>query len=289
MTTPTDVISKAIDTAIAGDVRPLYDRLTRNSGLPGPRVNEAVLEAFAEDCKVRGARADKLILTMATLDPDAAPGGMPHEFLPVCGVTAIGLRAAADDAAYRAFLGPLHDCAEDLRFRVRDAVVAALAHIGSRRGDALAADVAPWMDGLFHAAAVVEAIAQPPWLTQIADPTQAIARFDEAFACARDAPRAAARYPGYKSLLNALSSSPRALAGRFGVPVFDMLVRWTACKDPVLREAIEKNLVGSRLAGRFAPEVLRVRKALKETTAPARNPDHYFGPTRGRGKKEKAR
>lgn len=282
-----DALTKAIDLAVSGNTRALYDALTRGSWLPGPRINEGLAQQFADEVRARGGRADKLVLAMGALDADEAPGSTPLEFLPVCAVAAMGARAAVDDAALEPMLAALHDLADDLRFRVRDGVVGALVAIGARRGDALAPLLASWTDGLFHAAAVMRALANDGWLTRLTRADDAIARMDEAYMLARDAPRAAARYPGHKSLVETLATTPRALAGRFGVPVFDMLVRWTATKEPFLRDAIEKNLTGSRMAGRFATEAARVRAALVETTAAPRNPDHYFGPTRGRGKKAK--
>ncbi len=274
-----------IDAAIAGDTRALFDRLTRGSGLPGVRVNDPLARAFADACAARGARADRLIAQMAGYDADEAPRATPLEFLPFCGVAAAAARACVDDAAVDATLTLLHEHADDLRFRVRDAVVAGLARIGEKRGDDLARRVAPWMDGYHHAAAVLYAMAQKEWCGSLMEVDVALARVDEAWILARDASRAAARYPGHKALLEALGMAPRALAARFGVPVFDLLVRWTQSKDPVMRGVIEENLGGTRLAGRFAPEIERVRAALRNTTAPARNPDHYVGPTRGRGRK----
>jgi hypothetical protein len=252
-----------IDLAIGGDTRALYDRLTRGSGLPGVRVNDALGRAFADACAARGARADKLIALMAGYDADEAPGATPLEFLPFCGVAAAAARACTDDAAFDATLTLLHEKADDLRFRVRDAVVAGLVRIGEKRGDLLATRVQPWMDGYFHAAAVLHAIAEQEWCSSLTKVEAPLARVDEAWVLAR------------------------ALAARFGVPVFDLLVQWTKSKDPVMREIIEKNLGGSRLAGRFAPELDRVRAALRGTEAPPRNPDHYVGPTRGRGRKQR--
>ena len=286
MSVTDDPLGRALDAAIAGDTRALYTLLARNSGLPGPRANDTLAVAFADACRARGKLADRVAIAMAALDADAAPGATPLEFIVACGVAALGARAAADDAVYPAMLERIHDVADDLRFRVRDHVVIALARIGERRGDALVEMVAPWMDGYFHAAAVVRALGMQPWLSSLSRVEALVLRLDEAFVLLRDAPRAAARYPGHKALVDVLSATPREAAARFGVPIFDMLVRWTATSDPVLREIIVKNLGGSRLAGRHASEIARVRVALEATTAPVRNPDHYVGPTRGRGRKK---
>jgi hypothetical protein len=216
------------------------------------------------------------------LTADEAPGASPLEFLPVCGVVALGARAASDVAIRERFVAEIHAHADDLRFRVRDAVIGALGRVGAVAGDALVNETATWMDGYFHAAAVLSAMGNDPWLPQIHDATGAVARLGEAFELARTAPRAAARYPGRKALVETLQRTPIAVALRFGVPVFDLFVRWTATDDPELRDVLSVIAANKRLGARFNSELERVRRALKATRAPPRNPDHDVGPTRDR-------
>jgi hypothetical protein len=182
-------------------------------------------------------------------------------------------------------LATLHECAGDLRFRVRECVAQALARIGEARGDALVHDLASWMDGFFHAAAVLQALSDAAWLAKIPTHTAVVERMDEAFALVKEATRASERYPGYKAVVDVLGVTPAAAAARFGVPIFDMLAGWSTVKEPMLREAIEKNLTGAKLAGRFAPEIARVRAALEATAPVRRDPRTDVGPTRGRGRK----
>ena len=283
-----EALAVALDAAIVGEGKshlPLFDLLGRNSGLPGPRANMGVVAAFAGECAVRGARADKLIVMMATLDADRAPGGTELEILPMCGISAIGERAATEPKAHRRMMQLLHECADDLRFRVRDCIPVALARIGQVRGDAFVAELAGWTNGFFHAAYVLIAMSDPLFMPEINDSAQAVARLDEAFQLAKGATRSTERYPGYKSLIDALSTAPGALATRFGVPVFDALVAWSTVKEPLLRAAIEKNLTLTRLTGRQAAEIARVRKALDASAPLRRDPLTYVGKTRGRGKK----
>jgi hypothetical protein len=277
-----DPLSRALDEAMAGRRGPLFDLLSRGSRLPGPRANGALAEAFAQACRSRGGRADGVALAMARLSADEAPGATSLEFLPTCGVVALAARATADAAVRSGFVAELHTLADDLRFRVREAVVDGLARIGAAVGDALVEETASWMDGYFHAAAVVRALARESWLTQLHVADGPVRRLDEAFALARDAPRAAARYPGHKALLEALAEAPPRVALRFGIPVLDLLDRWAAVKDPVLRELVAALLADGKLAGRFRPELEGVRRTLAATEPPVRNPDHDHGPSRDR-------
>lgn len=284
-----DALSRAIEEAIAGRRATLFDLLARGSRLPGPRMNEELADSFAQACRSRGARADDVAIAMARLDANEAPGATAREFLPVCGVYALAARAAGDQRSRERCVAELHAHADDTRFRVRDAVAAALARVGAAAGDALVRHVASWMDGYFHAAAVVRAMADEAWLSSIHESDDAIARLEDAFALLREAPRAAARWPGHKALLEALPASVSSLATRFGVPVLDMLERWSGVRDPVLRDVVASAIAPRKLQSRFGIDIDRVRRALEASEAPARNPDHYVGPTRDRSGKRRRR
>jgi hypothetical protein len=279
-----DPLAHALVEAVGGRRKALFDLLARGSRLPGARMNEDLANAFAQACKSLGARADAVVMAMTGLSADEAPGATALEFLPVCGLLAAGARAASDPRVRRRMVEELHARADDLRFRVRDAVVQALASVGAAAGDALVQGVASWMDGYFHAAAVLRALADDAWLSALHDADPVIERLDEAFALARDAPRAAARWPGHKALVDAIASAPTPIAARFGMPVFDLLERWAATQDPALQEALAATLRSKRLAGRFGTEIDRVRAAVIAHRPAPRNPDHDVGPTRDRSK-----
>jgi hypothetical protein len=283
-TIPSDSLVRALDDAIAGRRDALFDLLARGSHLPGTRINVALADAFAHACRARGARADSVALALARLSANEAPGATALEFLPVCGLNALGTRAATDESVRAAFVAELHAHADDLRFRPREAVVQSLARIGHAAGESLVSEVASWMDGYFHAAAIVLALALEPWLGSLHQADPVVARFDEAFALLQAAPRAAARWPGHKELLIALERATPGIALRFGVPVFDMLVRWSAVSDPVLRDAIARIILVKKLAGRHGPEVDRVQRTLDASRPAPRNPDHDVGPTRDRSR-----
>jgi len=287
-TASSPTLPQTLDDAVAGRPARLFDLLARGSGLPGPRPHLALADVFAQACRGRGAAADATILRMARLSADEAPGATALEFLPVCGVAALGARAAADATVRARFVDELHAHADDTRFRVRDAVVDALARVGGAVGERLALDLDSWMDGYFHAAAVVRGVGREAWLSAMREAGPAIARLDDAFTLAGDAPRAAARYPGYKALREALTETPVALAARFGVPVFDALLRGPA-DDRTRRESLERLAESTRLAGRYSSEVERVRRALAASRPSPRNPDHDVGPTRDRSRDRRLR
>jgi hypothetical protein len=280
-------LESTVDAAIGGDSAKLYALLVRGSRLPGVRPNLELADRFAGACVSRGAAADGLAVTLATLDADRAPGATELEFLPMCGVVAAGARGASDPSSVPRMLGVLERASEDLRWRVREAVPPALARIGAVRGQALLEDVLPWMDGFFPATAVLLAVARSEWLSRLHEPTLVLVRLTQAFELARNAERSAERYPGYKALLVALGVCPAALAARFGPPAFDVLVRMGDVKEPMVREAITKNLESTKLTRRFPTDVARVRRALEASAPVARDPRSNVGPTRRRGSRSR--
>lgn len=280
-----EVLTAALDEAIAGKPERLYQQLGLHSGLPGTRANLTLANAFAVECAARGKAVDELIFTMVDLHPDVARGATEHEFLPLCAVLAIGARGAKDPAVRARAIQALHDSSEDARFRVRDAIPVALARIGEKMGDALVTSMEAWTDGFFQAAAVLLSFGDVAFLSATSDGDAIVARMDEAFRLAKDAPRSAARYPGYKALIDALGVGPASVATKYGPPVFEMLARWTKTDTPELRRAIEQNLASKKLLGRYADEMARVRGALGATTAAPRDPTQIVQGMRGRSKK----
>lgn len=282
-----DALASFLDGAVTRrtDPRDLFTWLARHSWLPSAKMNEGLLDEVVTSCAAKGAAADPLIIAMARLDADYAQGGTEFEFVPICGVMAIAARAAKDDGAYRKLLPVLHDAAEDLRFKVRDAVPQALARIGEARGERVARDLASWMDGYFHGAAVLRALVVPRWLSRFTRADEPAARLAEALALAEAAPRSVSRYPGHKALMDAMVAAPSTLATRFGTPVYDVLETWARSKDPVLRDVLRRAMGPGGLEARHGDDALRVKTALEGAEPARRDPRTDVGPTRGRGRK----
>jgi hypothetical protein len=275
--------------AVAGRPERLYVQLGIQSGLPGTRMNTLLAEAFATECVAIGKASDRLVFEMTLLTPESAPGASSREFLPVCGTLALGARAAhekKDPRLRKRAMEILHEASEDMRFRVREIVPVALAKIGASVGDPLVHELAPWMDGFFHATAALLAMAQPEFLAAIKDQEATLARLDEAYSLAKNAARSTSRYPGRKALIDALGTVPGVFAARFGVPVFDHMARWSNSEDPELRGSIEKVIRSQRLITRYAPEIKRVQAALAAALPPPRDPTLAVKGMRGRGKKK---
>ena len=286
-----DALTSAFKDAIAGRPDRLYVLLSNASGLPGTRVNMVLAQAFAVDCVALGKASDRLVIEMCNLDAERAPGDSGGEFLPVCGVLALGFRSAHDPNPLlrKKALLILHALSEDFRFRVREVVPVSLARLGTVMGDVLVHEFASWTDGFFQGAAALQAMAQPNFLPVIDDAEALLARLDESYALAKNAPRSASRYPGFKALVDALASAPAAFATRFGIPVFDHLVTYSNTQIKELRAAVEAFVRSPKLTSRYADETKRVQRALDASVPPPRDPTLAVKGMRGRGKKRDRR
>jgi hypothetical protein len=283
-------LAAAVDAAIAGRPADLYRRLELASGLPGPKMNLSLALDLASHGARLGAKVDPLAKAMAELPPDEARGASGKEFLSVCGVLIVGARAmtAKNDAGRDEALALFEAKADDPRFRVREAIPIALAMLGSTMKEALAPRVAHWMDRYFQAAAVILALADPAWLETFPPEhhEEALDLLHAAFLLAHEAPRSAARYPGHKALVEALTWVPGALAKRFGVRVFDRLGVWADYVSiPEMRDVILANLDDTQLKKPFRDEIASIKKRIEAGKKPPRDPTRIIQGMRGRGKK----
>ncbi len=95
--------------------------LLAESGLPGPRGNLELAEAFAE------IGEEKLIREYIKIKPDEAPVNSAKVFLTFCGVVGLGTLV---NRGKREYLKDIRHFASDSRWRIREAVAMALQRIG---------------------------------------------------------------------------------------------------------------------------------------------------------------
>jgi hypothetical protein len=280
-------VKKAFEDAVTGHGREgaLFSFLQKHSGLPGARANLRLAESFADECALKGPAVDTLIVGMLTVHADAAPGATEFEFIPVCAALAVAKRGAKDKSFRPRAFTLLKDAADDLRFRVRDAVSQALTILGTAHPDETIRALSDWTDGYLYAANLMESLKCAPFLDAIKDADTAIANLDACFQLALKAPRSAERYPGYKSMIDCLAVVPGLLAVRFGAPMFDVMESWCKAKEPMLRNAILASLKSDRIRSRFADDVRRIEAAIKSSEPKPRDPTQIVQGMRRRGKK----
>lgn len=95
--------------------------LLAESGLPGPRGNLELAQAFAE------IGNEQLIKKYVSIKPEEAPENSAKVFLTFCGVVGLGTLVARGKTRY---LREIRRFASDQRWRIREAVAMALQRVG---------------------------------------------------------------------------------------------------------------------------------------------------------------
>jgi hypothetical protein len=131
--------------------------LMKESGLPGPRGNLELAQAFADISE------ESLIQKYISIKPEDAPENTPNVFLTFCGVVGLGTLVNKGKPDY---LIQLREFASDHRWRIREAVAIALQRIGDSDINFLLKEMRDWSKGnLFEKRAAIAALCEPRLLT----------------------------------------------------------------------------------------------------------------------------
>lgn len=127
--------------------------LLKESGLPGPRGNLELAQAFAD------VAGEALIKKYISMKPSDAPENSPQLFLTFCGVVGLGTLVNKGKLDY---LKQLRQFASDHRWRIREAVAIALQRIGDANIGFLLQEMKGWSKGnLFEKRAAIAALCEP--------------------------------------------------------------------------------------------------------------------------------
>lgn len=157
--------------------------LLAESGLPGPRGNLELAEAFVRSVSTALMPAAWLetLYGWAEIDAQRAPAGDPREFLAFCAVVAFGALYHTHACAYpcsvpcdcpcwpiqcEQIVETIRRAAADPRWRLREAAAMALQHLGEGDPAALRGILACWLKqpSLLEQRAVLATLAHPPLL-----------------------------------------------------------------------------------------------------------------------------
>jgi hypothetical protein len=132
--------------------------LLSESGLPGPRANLELVQAVADEGTL------DLFRSYLSYAPERASTNSPEVFLVVCGVVGLGRLLAEGDLDQ---LAVLRACANDPRWRVREAVAMALQRWGAAEMSALLRAMRAWAQGtLLERRAAAAALCEPRLLKE---------------------------------------------------------------------------------------------------------------------------
>jgi len=226
--------------------------LLAESRLPGPRGNIELAQAVAED----GSEAD--FEWMLAYDAGRAPTNTPGEFLAFCGVLGQGrlLAEGRSDVLER-----LRNCANDPRWRVREATAMALQRWGAADMDALLDAMAGWATGSpLEGRAAAAALCEPELLRVAAHAERVLDILDTVTASLEHSTeRKSEDYRALRKGLGYCWSVAVAAYPEAGKLRFEC---WLACEDPDVRWVMKENLKKKRLERMGPAWVIDCRKRL---------------------------
>jgi hypothetical protein len=217
--------------------------LRAESGLPGPRGNIELGRAVAEEGNAE--LFDKLL----SWDANKAPTNSTGEFLAFCG--ALGLGKFLAEGRTEA-LEKLRLCANDPRWRVREATAMALQRWGRVDMDAMFAEMGKWAQGsMLEQRAAAAALCEPD-LLRVADNVERVLQILDRITTALTL-NPDKNNSDYKTLRQGLGycwSVAVAAYPECGKPYME---RWFNCDDSDVRWIMKENLKKKRLE-RMDPE-----------------------------------
>jgi hypothetical protein len=256
-----------------GQLEELRTFLQKNSGLPGPRGNLELAHSFAD--AVAHMRLEdwqwEFLMEMAATSVTKAPVNTPKEFLPFCGLLALGALYGngLPRPRRRAALAALKAAASDRRWRTREAVAQGLQLIGEKDVPALREIVTDWLpeSSLLEKRAIAAALAHPPLLK---DPDFALFSLDVSrtilAAVSRLDPKSR-KDESFKILRQGLGYALSVLVQHSPAEGFTLMRKSAAVRDPDMAWIIRENLKKKRLTEKHAKDVQQVALILEEANS----------------------
>ena len=251
----------------------LYTLLEKNSGLPGPRGNLELAYSFAKAVASMNLQEWQwdMILAMASTSPNKAPTNTPKEYLPFCGLLALGALYATGlpRPRKRAALASIRKAASDPRWRTREAAAIALQLIGEQDREALRQIVEEWLAGstLLEKRAIVTGLAHPPIL---GDKPFALFCLEVSASILKALPGTDSqerRSDEFRVLRQGLGYAVSVFVEKAPEEGFALLREAASLRDPDVRWIVKENLKKNRIASRFPAEIRKIAEMVADRKA----------------------
>jgi hypothetical protein len=251
-----------------GDEEKIMEYLISNSNLPGPRGNLELANAFAEVAEDHSIRNPQKIWELASrltdVSPNEAPVNDPKEFLPFCGVVAIGAIGSAHTTYYLKAITFLKKQANDPRWRTREAVAMGIQKLIAKQSENTLKELENWIEKNEWLAmrAVVAGVAEPALLRDEQTARGALESHKRIFTqilAARER-----KSDEFKTLRQALGYSLSVIICPVPQEGFEYMRQLIDSRDADILWIIKENLKKNRLIKNFPNEVAAIRRSLNE-------------------------
>jgi len=250
-----------------GDEEKIMEFLVSNSNLPGPRGNLELADVFAEVAENYFIRDPQKIweLALRLIDffPDEAPVNSPKEFLPFCGVVAMGAIGSVHATFYQKAFTFLRKFANDPRWRTREAVAMGIQKLVAKQRKNTLKELESWIEKNEWLAmrAVAAGVAEPALLRDEQTARSALELHKRIFAqilAARER-----RSDEFKTLRQSLGYSLSVVICAIPKEGFEYMQQLTDSQDADILWVIKENLKKNRLIKNFPNEVGAIKKTIK--------------------------
>jgi len=242
--------------------------LISNSNLPGPRGNLELAEAFAkvvEDYSIRNPQKIwELASRLTDISPNEAPVNNPKEFLPFCGVVAIGAIGSIHATFYLKAFTFLRKLANDPRWRTREAVAMGIQKLVAKQSKNTLKGLESWIEKNEWLAmrAVAAGVAEPALLKDEQTAIGALELHKKIFAqilATRER-----KSDEFKTLRQALGYSLSVVICAIPKEDFEYMQQLIDSQEADILWIIKENLKKNRLIKKFPNEVAAIKRLLNK-------------------------
>lgn len=240
----------------SGDPSALERYLMEHSNLPGPRMNLALVNAFADVVGDLITQADRPLEYLeeladgwAALSLEAAPVNNPREFLPCAAVLTYGQAAVSRPDWWEDEIAKLHQAASDPRWRVREMVAMALQRMLAVYWDRTFMLLRQWVaeDDPLALRAAAAAIAEPPIISRPGRGYYALEIQESALQKLAGFPADTRRTDAFRALRKALGFTVSVAVAAAPDAGFRLLEQLASSVDQDVRWVVRENLKKNRL------------------------------------------
>jgi len=249
---------------IKGSFSELEDFLIFNSNLPGPRANLELAYAFA-DCLRDIQHIDdilwKTLNGWAKITAEDISSDSPKEFIPFCAVQALGgIFSFVDSKKKEKISELLQAAANDLRWRVREAVAIGLQWIEEEDFRVAESIFSKWIDdaSLLERRAIIAALAHPPVLNDKDNVLFCLKITEIILADLANLDREVRKTEGFRVLRKGLEYAISVFVAKVPNEGFEFMKMWAQKNDDDIKKIIKSNLGKSRLTKKFDKQVYEV-------------------------------
>jgi hypothetical protein len=259
-----DLVDLLNDFLKTDDEEKIRGFLVSNSNLPGPRGNLELAEAFAEVVEDYSVTHPQEIWTLASrladVPPREAPVNNPKEFLPFCGVVAIGAIGSVQSTFYRKAFAFLKEQADDPRWRTREAVAMGIQKLVAKQSRNTLKGLESWIENSEWLAmrAVAAGVAEPALLRDEQTARKALELHKKIFAqilAVRER-----KSDEFKTLRQALGYSLSVVICAIPQEGFEYMQQLVDSQDADILWVTKENLKKNRLIKNFPDEVAAIKK-----------------------------